>query len=112
MVYIQIDLKKETTNPYDMEIKDELVLSGMNWEASDKIQYSTVGAFQTSNINTPGYYIFLWKSNAYTLQEQYTCHAFNNPVIIPEDKLVCPAKFMTPMRKIPIGITIQMNQFL
>ena len=31
--------------------------------------------------------------------EKYECHAFNPPVIIPEGKLVCPAKFMTPMKK-------------
>ena len=29
----------------------------------------------------------------------YICHAFNPPVIIPEGELVCPAKFMTPMKK-------------
>ena len=28
-----------------------------------------------------------------------TCHAFDNPVIIPEGELVCQAKFMTPMIK-------------
>ena len=26
-------------------------------------------------------------------------HAFNPPVIITEDELVCPAKLMTPMKK-------------
>ena len=31
--------------------------------------------------------------------KKYTCHAFDFPVTIPEGKLVCPAKFMTPMRK-------------
>ena len=31
MVYFQIDLKKETTKPYEMEIKDYLVLNGMTW---------------------------------------------------------------------------------
>ena len=45
MVYFEIDLKKETTNPEKMEIKDELVLHGMNWEAADKIEYNTIGAF-------------------------------------------------------------------
>ena len=30
---------------------------------------------------------------------KYTFHAFNPPVIIPEGELVCPYKFMTPMRK-------------
>ena len=34
----QIDLKKETTKPDEMEIKDELILHGMNWAASDKIE--------------------------------------------------------------------------
>ena len=47
----------------------------------------------------PVYYIVLWTGNAYTLQKQYICHAFDLPVIIPEGELVCPAKFMTPMRK-------------
>ena len=40
-----------------------------------------------------------WTGNAYNLQEQYTCHAFDTPVIIPEDELVFPSKFMTPMIK-------------
>ena len=71
-----------------------------------------MGAFQTSDFNTHGYYISKWTGNAYTLQEKYKCHAFNPPVIIPEGELVCSAKFMTPMKKLPIGITIQINQSL
>ena len=82
-----------------MEIKDKLVLNGINWAASDEIKYSTIGAFQTSNSNTPVYYIFWWTDNAYNLQYQYKCHAFYPPVIIYRGELVCPAKFMTPMRK-------------
>ena len=56
-------------------------------------------AFQTSDINKHGYYIVKWTGNAYTLQEKYKCHAFDPPVIITEGELVCPAKFMTPMKK-------------
>ena len=82
-----------------MKIKYELVLHGMTQEAADEIEYNTIGAFQTSNSNTPGYYIVQWTGNAYTLQEKYTCHAFDTPVIITEGGLVCTAKFMTPMRK-------------
>ena len=74
-----------------MEIKDELVLNGMTWAAAENIEYNIIGAFQTSVINTPGYYIIRWKVNVYTLQEQYTCHAFNHPVIITEGELVFPA---------------------
>ena len=71
-----------------------------------------MGAFQTSDQNTHGYYIFKWTGNAYTLQEKYKCHAFDPPVIIPEEEQVCKAKFMTPMKKLPIGITSQTKQFL
>ena len=67
--------------------------------SSDEIEYNTIGAFQTSNSNTPGYYMFRWAVNAYTLQETYTCHAFYPPVLITEGELFCPAKFMTQMRK-------------
>ena len=93
--------KKETKNPDEMKIKDDLVLNGMTQEAGDKIEYNTIGAFRTSDSNTPGYYIFQWIGNVYTLQEKYTCHAFDPPVIIPEGELVFTAKFMTPMRKTP-----------
>ena len=82
-----------------MKIKDELVLQGMTQAAADKIEYNTMGAFQTSDCNTYGYYIVKRTGNAYTLQEKYKCHAFNPPVIIPEGNLVFPAKFMTPMIK-------------
>ena len=82
MVYFQIDFRTVTTNPDKIEIKDQLVLNGITWEAAEKIEYNTVGAFQTSNSNTPGYYIFRWKFNAYTLQVKYTCHAFNSPVMV------------------------------
>ena len=58
-----------------------------------------MGVFQTSECNTHGYYIVKWTGNAYTLQKIYICHAFNPPVIIPEGELVCPSKFMTPMKK-------------
>ena len=58
-----------------------------------------MGEFQTSNCNTHGYYIVKWTGNSYTLQEKYKCHAFNPPVIIAECELVCPAKFMTQMKK-------------
>ena len=82
-----------------MKIKDELVLQGMTQAAAEEIEYNTMGAFQTSDKNTHGYYIVKWTGNAYTLQEKYKCHAFNHPVIIPEGKLACPANFMTPMKK-------------
>ena len=111
-IFPKLTFFKETTNLDKMEIKDELVLNGKTWSASDNIEYNTIGAFQTSNSNTPGYYIVWWTGNAYTLQEKYTCHEFDPPVIIPEGELVCPSKFMTPMRKFSIGFTIQMRQFL
>ena len=82
-----------------MKIKYELVLHGMTWASADEIKYNTIDEFQTSDSNTPGYYIVQWIGNAYTLQEIYTCHAFDTPVIIPEGELVFPANFMTPMRK-------------
>ena len=78
---------------------------------ADDIEYNTMGAFKTSSCSTHGYYIVKWTGNSYTLQEKYTCHAFNTPVIIPEGELVCPTKFMTPMKKKPpIGITSQTKQ--
>ena len=58
-----------------------------------------MGAFQTSDKNTHGYYIVKWTGNAYTLKEKYKCHAFNPAVIIPEGELVFKAKFMNPMKK-------------
>ena len=82
-----------------MEIKYELLLNGMTWSAADDIQYNNIGALKTSESTTPGYYIVLCTANSYTLKEQYTCHIFDPPVIIIESELVCPAKFMTPMRK-------------
>ena len=83
-----------------MDINKELVLNGMTWSSSDSIKYNTIDAFQTIDSNTPVYYIVQWTGNAYTLQEKYTCHAFDLPDIIPEGRLVFPAKFMTPMRNI------------
>ena len=62
----------------------------MNWAASDEIEYNTIGAFQTCDSNTSVYYIFGWTGNPYTLQEQYTCHAFYPTVIIPEVERVFP----------------------
>ena len=53
----KFNLKKETTNPNEMKIKDELVLQGMTQAAADEIEYNTMGAFQTSDKNTHGYYI-------------------------------------------------------
>ena len=82
-----------------MKIKDELVLQGMTQAAADNIEYNTMGAFQTSDKSTHGYYIVKLTGNTYTLQGKYKYHAFNPPVIIPEGELVCPAKFMTPMKK-------------
>ena len=67
-----------------MKIKDQLVLQGMNQAEADEIEYNTLGAFQTSDCNTHGYYIVKLRGNAYTLQEIYICHAFNPPVLIPE----------------------------
>ena len=71
----------------------------MNWSAPGDIEYNTIGAFQISYSNMPGYYIFWWTCNVYTLQEQYACHAFYPTVRIPEGELVFPAKFIKPMRK-------------
>ena len=87
-----------------MKIKDELVLHGITQAAADKIEYITIGAFKTSNSNMPGYYIVQWTGIAFTLQEIYLCHASDPTVLIPEGGLVCPEKFITPMRNLPIGI--------
>ena len=46
MVYSKLNLKKETTNPKEMKIKDKLVLQGMTQAAADEIEYNTMGAFQ------------------------------------------------------------------
>ena len=67
----KLNLKKETINPNDMKIKDELVLQGMTQAEADKIEYNTMGAFQTSDKNTHGYYIVKWTGNEYTLLEKY-----------------------------------------
>ena len=73
----KLNLKKETTNPNEMKIKDELVLQGMTQAAADEIEYNTMGDFQTIDKNTHGYYIVKWIGNPYTLQEKYKCHAFD-----------------------------------
>ena len=65
-----MDLKKEKANPNEMKIKDELVLQGMTQAAADKTDHNTMGAFQTSDKITHGYYIAKWTGNAYTLQEK------------------------------------------
>ena len=98
-IFAKLNKKKETTKPDDMKIKDELVLQSMTQEAAYEIEYNTMGAFQTSDCNTHGYYIVKWTNNAYILQEKYKFHAFDPPVIIPEGELVFPAMFMTPMIK-------------
>ena len=89
-----------------MDIKDDFILHGMTWAVADEIEYNTISSFQTSNSNTPGYSMFRWTFNAYTLKDQYTCHLFDTPVIITEGELFFPANFMTTMIKLPIGITI------
>ena len=82
-----------------MDIKDDLFLDGMTWTAADEFKTIRLVHLKTINSNTPEYHIFRWIVNAYTIQEQYTCHAFNPTVIIPEDELFCPSKFMIPMIK-------------
>ena len=81
-----------------MKIKDELFLQDMTQAAAENIEYNTMGAFQTSDCNTHGYYIVKWTGNSYTPQGKYKCHAFDPPVIITEGELVFPDKFITPMR--------------
>ena len=64
-----MNLKKETTNPNEIKIKDELVLQGMTQSAADEIEYNTMGEFQTSDCKTHEYYIVKWTGNAYTLMK-------------------------------------------
>ena len=71
----------------------------MTRAAADEIEYNTVGAFKTIDINTPGCYIVKLIGNVYNLHGKYTCYAFDTPVIISEGELVFPSKFMTSMRK-------------
>ena len=49
----------------------------MTWSEVDEIEYNTIGAFQTSNSDTPGYYIVQCTGNAYTLQENLHVMNFN-----------------------------------
>ena len=105
----KLNLKKETTKPNEMRIKDKLVSQGMTQAAAYEIEYNIMGAFQTSDKNTHGYYIVEWTGNAYTLQEKYKCHAFNPPVIVPEGELVRKAKFMTPIDDRTVVLLDQFN---
>ena len=82
-----------------MDIKYKLVLNCMTWEAADKIEKNTIGEFKARNSNAPGYYIVQWTGNVYTLQKQYTSHAFNTPVIIYKGELVFTANVWTPLSK-------------
>ena len=50
-----------------MEIKDKLVLNGMAWTAADEVENNSIGTFQNSDSNTPGYHIVQWTDNSYTL---------------------------------------------
>ena len=109
-IFSKLTWKKK--NPDEMEIKYQLVLYGMAWSEADKIEYNTIGAFQISDSNNPVYYVVRRTGNAYILQEKYTCHAFDPAAIIPEGEIVFPAKFMTPMKIVFIGITIQMKKYL
>ena len=95
-----------------MDIKYDLVLHAKNLESEYDIEYNNIGAFQTRDSNTPGYYIVRWTFNYYTLQGKYTCHSFDLPVITLGGEPVFPANFMTPIIKLPNGITIQLNQYL
>ena len=54
-----------------MKIKDELVFQYMTQAAADEIEYNTMGAFQTSNCNTHGYYIVKWTGNAFYFYIKY-----------------------------------------
>ena len=76
-----------------------LVFNSITWAAAYKIENNTIGACQTSDSNTPGYYIFQWTGNAYTLQEQFTCHSFDPTIIIPKGELFFPSKVLTPMSR-------------
>ena len=75
MVYFLIDSKKETINPDEMKIKDELVLHFMTRAASDNIGYNTIGEFQNSDSNTPWYCIVQCTGNSYT--QQGNIHVMN-----------------------------------
>ena len=70
----------------------------MTWSAAYDIEYNTSGSFQTSDINTPGYYFF----DGLVMHIPYRnniCHTFDPPVIILEGEPVFPVKFIAPMRK-------------
>ena len=62
-------------------------MNGMTWSATYEVEYNRIGKFKTSDSNTPGYNIVRWTGNTYTLQEIYTCNAFDHPVIILEGGL-------------------------
>ena len=69
-IFAKLNIKKETINPNEMNIKYELVLQGMTQVAADKIEYNTMGSFQTIDGNTHRYYIDKLTGNAYTLQKK------------------------------------------
>ena len=67
-IFPKLTFKKEIINPDKIEIKDKLVSHSMTWASADKIEYNTIGLFQTSDSNTPQYYIVRWTGSAHTLQ--------------------------------------------
>ena len=67
-IFLKLTFKKETTNPYKMKIKYELVLNGMNWVETYQIKNNTICAFKTNDSIKPGYYIVQCTGNVYTLQ--------------------------------------------
>ena len=53
VIFPKLTFKKETTNPEEMQIKDELVLNGITWAELDKIEKDAIGTFRTRKSNTP-----------------------------------------------------------
>ena len=93
----ELIIQPDSTSKEEMQEMHEGVLMGMTQVSSEEIEEGLFGAFETSDSQTQGYYIVQWLGNPYTLQEQYACHAFDPPVLIPTGELVCEAKFWTPM---------------
>ena len=65
------------------------------------VEEQNVGAFQTEDPDSDGYYLVKWTSQPYRLEENRELTEYNPPILVPKGELVADAVYFNPVPRAP-----------
>ena len=103
-------LPKKESDPEEVEEAHAQVLEGVKERMAELVKPNKCGAFSTEDEDADGYYIVMWTSDPYTLQEDVELAEYTPAMKIKAGELVCDAEYYNPVRGARLWYTRELSE--